>query len=406
MHFNNTTEIRVVYDDPQKEDQYYLLQDNMWTDYMLSCIVNYANTYGWLFNMVDSGVGYMYGADGSNMKMQDTIVLSNYDMTHATSATSILGTTYAKACSVDGYSYLPGLPGTIAFTPTQSTTMMITGGYPCIMSMASSTDSTCRNMWVEGFSWSWDGEIFYVGKTYAVSSFANATIGSGTSSFDVYSTTGFRKGHQIRIYKSDNHSGHRLTNISSNTFTIEGTTNTQYAKGSTVSVDCALIYTNKSTLASSTITGATTIPVSDVADFAVNQFGMIDDETNWEGFYINSIAVSGASGILTITGGGLTAAYSNTNSTVYGSFKNAHSPSTNVDARDWYSWRYHATTFSTAEGTAFGSTPIRTIGLKYSGLANPYVIILLPYGIYKDSGSYSSTLYIQYKYMVASRYLS
>ena len=404
MHFNNTTEIRVVYEDPQKKEEYYYIQDNMWTDHMLYLIVNYSDGsagWGYICNGPD-GAGY---GDGLNQKLSDTMVLSNYDMSHSTSATSILGTIYSKAISITNPGFV-GQDGTILFTPTKSTTEMITGGYPCIMSMGSSADSTYRNMWIEGFSWSWDGEVFYVGKTYNVCSFANANINSGVSSFNIYDTTGFRKGHKIRLYKSDNQSGHRLTDISSNTLTIEGTTNTTYAKGSTVSVDCALIYTNKSTLASSIISGAMDIPVNDVADFAVNQWGMIDDETNWQGFYINSIAVSGASGTLTITGGGLDNAYSNTNSIVYGSFKDAHSTSTNVNARDWYGWRNHYTTFSTAEGTSFGSTPIRTIAIKEASNVKPLVLILLPYGIYKDSGSYSSTLYVSYRYLVAARYLS
>jgi len=400
MHFNNTLELTLVYDDPQKESVCVRLQDNMWTNKFIDKIVKgFTNDNAQA--LVGSTIGDSCGGSYSDMVY---ITLSNYDIQHAASATSILGTTYAKA--VTRTSLRPGVE-VLSFDAVKSSANMITGGYPCLMSAGVHGNLTYRNMWVEGFSHLWDSEIFYIGKTYSASSFVNATVNSGSTNFDVYDASGFRKGQYICMYKAADTNLRQITDIVSNTIYIDTPTDTNFNKGFSVYADCALVYTAKSTLVNSAVSGATTLDVANIADFVDGQWGMIDNETNWQGIYISSVAVAGVSGTLTITGG-LNADYSNTNSIVYGSFKSSHAVGTAFTPRDWYGWKHLYTTFSTAEGTAYGTTPIKTVCLQTldNPMQGPMVSILLPYSIYKDSGSYLSTLYISYKYMVAARYLS
>jgi hypothetical protein len=345
------------------------------------------------------------GSNGADTELPYYLSVTDYDVQHTQSASSVLGIKFTNTTSTIS-AYLPGSITTTTYTSLRSSANMITGGYPCIMSMGCKDLNSYRNMWVEGLSFKWGNETFYIGKTYSTSSFVNATVSSGTSSFDLYSAAAFRKGQTITLYKNDNYSSHLVTNITSNTITIDGTVNATYNKGSSVYADCALIYVCKSTLTSSVISGATTIGVSDATGFAAGQWAMIDDGTNWEGIYISTVDQPGVSGTLTITGGGLSVAYSSANSTVYGGFKEVHTQPTDVYARDFYGWRNIAYSFPSNEATSFGTNPIRTIAITCIGSSAPLVAILLPYGVYKDTGAYSSTLYVSYRYMMVARYLS
>ena len=271
MHFNNIVEITQVFDDPNKETISVRVPNNMWTDTMIQWILKYP---GFVFDST--------GSNGVDTELPYYISVSDYDVQHTQSASSVLGTKFTNSTSSIA-AYGPGSTQTTTFISLKSSDNMITGGYPCVMSMGCKDLTSYRNTWVEGFSFKWDNEVFYVGRTYSVNSYVNATVSSGSSSVDLYSAAGFRKGQIITLYKSDGFSSHLITNISSNTITIDGVTNATYNKGSSAYVDCALTYVCKSTLASTAISGTTSISISDTTDFVDNQWAMIDDGTNWQG---------------------------------------------------------------------------------------------------------------------------
>ena len=399
--FANTIDIHMEYDNPALAPVDVHIGQNMWTDHWMGR--HTALTYGLITDSTQNPAPTGYGNNPY------IVCLSSYDVPHDVTAQVLqpTGNTTDKVASY-GCAY----PESISFTSELNSVELANSKYPCLMSMSYST--YYRNFWSPGLSFDWGNETFYVEEPYYNNMFTNASVPISSTSLSMYGVSGVRIGMPIRLWKYSRGETVRATSVTTSTIGITGlsagSSNTgAYQKGTTVSTDCALIYTCKSTLSTEATYGSSSISVTDGSIFSVNQPFMINDGVNWEGHIIDTINVN-AIGIT----GTLSASYAS-GVKVYGGFKNTHLKSTAITPRDWYAMTTVQTTFGTTEGITYGvGNPIRTIGFKATTIENnarpypnnPVIIVLLPYGILKDNATYSGTVSVRYTWWAVARYLS